>query len=398
MLNELLVPRSSISFKPLEEGRFIALSNNVPEMLKQPMVRSEGGSLKGYESGWRSGLLNIDNQLYKIKSCRPVGGRHGEQPRGSHTYSSAQFEADNTLERRDAFLRSGFDYPLEPIGFWVYDHMIFKGEPNAATIYRAKGDTRLDELLWWVEKSPYEYASSEYLELLTKIFPRLGYQTGRILKHFHENNFSWDSSPIIKASNAHSGNVIIFPTDSGKVGLGIIDFDISTSCLPGDPKELEETIKVIQKKDLDIFNAWMEKSEVVSRARRIRYCHEFVAGWIVDRMIRQIVPDLAWEECSETLGMAGAYLLRSLNHCEDLGSIRKEVIYSLEEGYKNEESENHELGIADDFSWEALVNLVKGIDKVKRDFTKRIKLEIGQGADKNRIDELAQLFSKAHLS
>ncbi|MFA5933104.1 MAG: hypothetical protein WCV81_02445 [Microgenomates group bacterium] len=393
MISELLVPRKPITFTPLEEGRFIALSNDVPDVLKQPMIRSEGGLLKGYESGWRSGLIKSENQLYKIKSCRPVGGKRGNQPRGSHVLSSAQFEADDMLERREVFLKNGFDYPLEPIGIWVYDHVKFNGESNAATLYRAKGDTRLDELIWWVERSPYEYASSEYASQLSYAFDELGYQTGKRLKSFHENNFSWDSSPVTKASNAHLGNIVIFPTDSGAAEVGMVDFDISIGYLDGDPKELQETVKIIQKNDLTRFCYWMNTSEVVSRARRIKYFHPFVAGKIVDCVINQNIPDLDWEEEIETIGMAGGYLLRALNPCEDIDNLKKEIWLGFKSGYKGsniESEESQKMSI----TWDELARILGQANKIRRNFIKRLKEEIGPDADRNRIKELALFYDR----
>ena len=111
-----------------------------PDALKTPHVRVDVGNIQGYESGYRSGLLSVDSEWYKAKGCRPTNEDFHGGPYGTQTYSFAQNGADKILERREVFLREGFSYPIEPIGFWVYNHIKFNGEPTAATLYRIEGD------------------------------------------------------------------------------------------------------------------------------------------------------------------------------------------------------------------------------------------------------------------
>lgn len=264
MASELLVPRNKIQFAPTD-GRFVEFSAQVPDILRQPHVRASAGEMFGVESGKRSGLLRVDEQLYKIKGCRPSSRACGFEPWGTQTFSLAQYEADKIAERREAFIREGVDYPLEPVGFWVYDDIQFKGEPTAATLYRAKGDTRLDEFLWWVEKQvPYKYLSTEIRGALLGIIEPIGVTTGQMLRFLHQNGFTWDSAYKDNApSNAHTGNVVIFPDSQGYVSVGLVDFDNSITHHQLDVDENEDiSPEKIQEHDYQNLRGWFDSDEV----------------------------------------------------------------------------------------------------------------------------------------
>lgn len=382
MANELLVPRRKIYFTPIEKGRFIPISVDVPDVLKTPMVRSERGTTGGYESGYRSGLIRVDEELYKIKGCRPEGGTHGFEPKGSQTLGLAQFEADNVLKRREVFLREGYDYPLEPIGFWVYDHVRFNGHPNAATIYRAKGDTRMDELLWLIERIPFEYAPEQYTQSIREVLYRAGVQTGKMLRVFHNGGFSWD--PTIKRShfNAHSGNVVVFPDKNAVVAdLGIVDFDNS---LKQPPSTEGPDFNAIQIVDFAFLLSDLDETDVISTPKRRATYFGTASGHIVGRLLSRSVPGMA----SEQYGEAGGYLLRSLNP-RKVNSLRDDLTLGVVMGYCGKEPECPTL------KWDELTSIAKSVNLLRRGFLLEVKKIIGEPITAAKIEEMRKFHLKS---
>ncbi len=223
-MTELIVPRKTVYFAP-QEGRLIKFSDNMPECLGQPLARVPNGPVTGLESGYRSGILGSD-RLYKIKACRPSTKPYGNEPKGSQTFSGAQYEVERTFEIREMFLEELGTYPLIPRGFWVYD-VLFRGEPNTATIYEIEGDTRLDEFLWWLEKDLPLVHEIDY-EGINPLFRTLGIMTGRLVRILHNHNRSWDR--IVgdgKNSNSYPGNVVVYRNHSNRLDLGLVDVDDS---------------------------------------------------------------------------------------------------------------------------------------------------------------------------
>lgn len=258
----LLVPRKRISFSP-SEGKFVPISDDIPDFLKQPLVRDKSGTIPGLESGWRSGLLTVEGQLYKAKGSRPLPGRLGNEPKGTQTYSLAQYESDQVMRVREMFIREDLTYPIEPVGYWVYD-LKYKDEPTAATLYRVQGDTRLDELIWYLRRIPEGILTDDLREKVEGLFRYTGQVTGYLLKLLHNNRFSWDTEGDDSASNAHAGNIVVFPDSKGSLRVGLIDFDNAQTF---DPEDEEAEVKKSQQEDLNVLQKWVKDSVVVSGAR-----------------------------------------------------------------------------------------------------------------------------------
>jgi hypothetical protein len=221
----LLVPRDKAYFQPAE-GKFIPLQDGVPDILKTPHIRRRFGTLEGLESGYRSGLVVIDGKMYKLKACRPTGGDLNGIPWGSQVYSAARRGADQLLRRREMFLREGFEYPANPLGFWQYKDFRYRGQPQTGIIYEIEGDTRFDELIAWVVEAPLSYASYKQFLPFKLVTENLACQAGILLSLMHHHDFSWDHDAP-DSSNAHAGNIVVFRSKQNTALAALIDFDNS---------------------------------------------------------------------------------------------------------------------------------------------------------------------------
>ncbi len=369
----ILVPRQKVNYIPAKEGRFVAVSPDAPDLLRQfPLVRSPEGIFVGIESGWRSGLLAVGGEVYKLKGCRPTGGVHDYGPEGSQTLSLAEYEIDKILERREAFLKEGLDYPLEPIGIWIYDHMLHHGEPNAATIYKAKGDTRLDELLWWAQKDlPLSHLPVESQEQIAKLFTSIGIATGRALRVLHEHNFTWDAG-ISNASNAHGGNIIIFPSGE-KVQVALVDFDNSATYHP-DSDEDQDPMSATQEHELKILKNSLGGPVVVSRSEEINYDYSYSPEGIIKRTVRRALPGLSAKESK----LINHYLLDAIDINSE-GSLRSRVVEGLEQGYSGKDGE------FPDIQWSELKNLRQHIQSLRDTIVRETQPRIAQFSTKAEL-------------
>lgn len=373
---ELIVPRKKIYFNPLEEGIFIPISDDVPDLWRTPHVRKTSGKITGYASGWRSGLSYEGGQLYKFKGCRPTGRIIDHEPEGSQTFSLAQYEADAVLKRREIYLSEGLPYPLEPKGFWVYDGYKHNGEPNAATLYQTSGDTRLDEILWWVEMDlPYNYIPAESRKYLVEIFGQLGIRIGRILRLSHDNSLTWDAGE--GASNAHLGNILLFP-DGDQVAVAGVDFDNSLNFQNGiDTDDGAEDLFKIQKQDLTSLLSSVWDRRVVSRDNPRIYSSDYdhpdkVAEKLSERILKKIAPELTGERRS-----ISDYLLDHFgNH--KAGSLREFIGEVLSKTY----GLGSQAGVTSPVLWSELLGIREYVDGQKKEFIREIEARFIEEASK----------------
>lgn len=374
----ILVPRQQVNYIPSKEGRFVAISPDAPDLIIQlPLVRSPEGIFVGIESGWRSGLLAVDREMYKLKGCRPTGGVHDYGPEGSQTLSLAEYEVDKILERRAAFLKEGVDYPLEPIGIWIYDHILHHGEPNAATIYKAKGDTRLDELLWWAQKDlPLSYLPVKSQEQISNLFTKIGIATGHALRVLHEHNFTWDTG-ISSASNAHDGNVIVFRSGE-KAMVALVDFDNSTTYHP-DSDEDQDPMSTTQEHELKILKESLGEPTVVSRPEVINYDYYYDPKGIIKRTVRRALPGLSVKESR----FINHYLLDAIDK-NSTGSLRSRVIEGFEQGYSGKN------GVSQNIQWNELKNLRQHIQSLRDIIVKEAQQGIAQFSTKAEFIDVSR--------
>lgn len=344
-MTELIIPRKTIYFEP-HEGSLVELSTDIPEPLRRPLVRAPHGDIEGLESGYRSGILpDIEGKMYKLKGCRPSEKVIYREPKGSQFLWMAQHEAENVLQIRSLFLREGYPYPIEPIGFWIYDNILVKNELTAATLYRISGDTRLDELLGWLEKDVPVLCGipDKYKEAIVPIFEKLGVMTGRLFRTLHNNHYSWDW--ISPRSNSHPGNVIVFPDYSEKINLGLVDFD---NVLKFNPKTERRSMKDTQEHDLECFTKQINSFRIVSGSRRKR------ARTMLDQLATNINRRVSRE--SEKQGLAknleglvgnGNALQKEFGNSFETMSVRTYFLDGLQKGYKNPDTYISEISLRD---------------------------------------------------
>jgi hypothetical protein len=215
-------PRKKIHFSYVD-GEVKSNGYELPEIMKRPLYKDKkNGTIEGRQSGVRSGLVVIENgdgkEVYKLKGCMP--SRDGKsvygESYGGQTISRAEYEAENINDVKEAFSKLGLQYPMMPVGFYIYRDFEFKEEPCASGIYRILGDRRLDEILAYVESylvSPFLIPISKD-EKIRDVIERFGTIVGRAVRTFHNAHYTWDWYSTGEwnkiRSNAHDGNVVIF--------------------------------------------------------------------------------------------------------------------------------------------------------------------------------------------
>lgn len=285
MIEALLVPRKEVYFAEIP-GELVGEPQTIPLILRRPLSRGKSGDegdskIKGWESGYRSALMEVEGKLYKIKGCRPTGKSTYQEPKGSQLFSMAQYEAERTTEVGEAFRKEGFEYPIQPLGFWTYAGFMLNGEPNAATIYRVTGDTRLDEFYWWLNKdlSYVSFDNDIQKNILDRFFWSIGARVGRMIRILHNHNFSWDF--VHPRSNAHPGNVVLFPNSEGNLGIGLVDLGNVISYLAQSDTEIKE---LTQHSELKAFIARAGEGNLLSQERYRKVWRRKDVGKALDKI------------------------------------------------------------------------------------------------------------------
>ncbi len=248
MSYELFVPRRNVTLVHLVDAEVKALNGSLPPILHTAFGRvdenasiPEGYSVfTGKSSGIRSAIIFDNNKMYKIKGCRPseYTNPRTHESFGSQTLSRAEWDVERTLELSEVFYQEGITYPLKPVGYFIYPFYFGSGEvslkkkigyePLTATIFEVKGDTRVDELIAWLEEDvAYSGVEKNIIEVpeIQNLFSKLNAFEGRLLRILHDAGYTWGSD--VEISNAGLGNYVVFE-ENGKFLLGIADVD---SCI-----------------------------------------------------------------------------------------------------------------------------------------------------------------------
>lgn len=235
-MRKLLLPRENIEFA-VGEGESTFYVDDIPRVLSRPLIKSRSyGIVKGKESGSRSGLLSYARRMYQIKGCDVpndplytttgkldyAGDRFikGSEPNGGQFLEKCKHELSVVKELSDTLIKEGFVPPQRPVGYYSY-HLDYV-RPIGASIFENKGDTRLDELLIYLE-SPIRFPNlSMHVPELYDLSYKLGFWAGRLKRIMDNNGYTWDKS--MRRTNAHLGNYVVFNED-GKIMLGPVDLD-----------------------------------------------------------------------------------------------------------------------------------------------------------------------------
>lgn len=375
-MKTLIVPRKTIYFEP-HEGSLIKLSENFPESLKQPIVRSLNGYINGFESGYRSGIIEINSESYKLKGCRPSERIICHEPKGSQYLFMAQSEAETVQEIRQIYMKEGYTYPIEPIGFWIYDNILVKGEQTAATLYRIKGDTRLDEFLWWLEENlPFHFVPNKEMGSVQYMFEIFGVMTGRLIRVLHNHNYSWDW--IGRFSNAYTGNVVVYLDDSENIKFGLVDVD---NVQKFNPESESSLMKKMQEHDLRFFEARLFDYTILSgsRARKLKTIQKRMGKYVFHtfsnfenehKLIENGIDIFQNGESNNELDSFSFDIEAQLNR----DNIRGSFFLGLGNGYKNPDMQVPEISLDYIKKFRQHIQTIGDSykNKVKADVSKRI--------------------------
>lgn len=246
----LFIP-SSGKLIPLERRGIIFKRHNLPEIISRPLAKTDDKSLtngikaiRGKHSGVRSGLVFNNGTMYKLKGCVPTTEDYYGEPYGGQVLSRVEQEIEATGELSRILAKQGLSSPYRALGYFRYP-LTFKGEPLACSIMEARGDTRLDELMFSLESFVFlcymvdgKPKFPRYTNELGGLFYKLGQWAGYLKRTMDDNNMPWSMSSLNGGrTNAHIGNYVIFP-ENGELLLGVVDLD---DChFPFDNQELRE--------------------------------------------------------------------------------------------------------------------------------------------------------------
>ncbi|MEK6939200.1 MAG: hypothetical protein AABX31_00580 [Nanoarchaeota archaeon] len=211
------------------------------------------GTVPSVWSGRRS-ALTIDprtKNLYKLKGVAIAELSQDEKyyENGALYLEGGQFlwNAHNERIYSDRFNKILADNGVEPVmeyvGFYKSPFKV-RGHKIAASIIRVKGDTRLDELMYALEAEAYfqtTYTEGQKAELTTQLgyfYKEVGYIVGQLKRLMDRGNQTWSDNP--KRTNAHIGNIVVYPTDEKNLMIGLVDFDASCDGRDMSKKQLRE--------------------------------------------------------------------------------------------------------------------------------------------------------------
>ncbi len=233
------------------------------------------GTIPGVWSGYRSGLT-FDQQtgnLYKLKGAAvaEIPLKIDDYP-GTPYLEGGQFLRNAHNERifSDRFNRvladNGIEPTMEYVGFYKSPFKIGRRK-IATSVIRVKGDTRLDELMYALESEAYfqtTYTKGQKVQFilqLSNFYQDVGYIVGQLKRLMDKSKQTWSDDP--ERTNAHIGNVVLYPVDEDKVGIGLVDFDASCDCRDKSKRALR------QQHDKEYHSLLFSALEKVASARAI---------------------------------------------------------------------------------------------------------------------------------
>jgi len=187
-------------------------------------------------SGYRS-CVTLDettNQLFKLKGIAfnqnpSVTRADGHiQILGGQFASNARYEGDSTRKFNKVLRKNGIEPVMDFAGYYEFPIQV-DGQNLGTSIFRVKGDSRLDELFYMLEiiySGQLEYSSTKkgkFEDHVKHLYSDIGFVIGKLKSVIDKNGLSWSTNP--RRTNAHIGNVVVYRGDSKNLGLGIVDFD-----------------------------------------------------------------------------------------------------------------------------------------------------------------------------
>lgn len=266
----------------------------------------------GLWSGYRSCLVvGSDDELYKLKGVAfgkiPKFDRKHTRIIGGQMESNACWEKEYSNEFNKVLKENNIAPAMEYSGIYKFP-FTFEGEWAVASIIKAKGDTRFDELLFLLEimlkdgTDNFRLNTSDadsYITLASDLCHSIGKITGRLKNLMDKNNLCWSENP--KYSNAHIGNIMLYQ-EKNKLGVGLVDFDASTSI-----REMGKSkLKKLQQMELKTLIASASTTGISFRhflttpegifknypfikTARESFCKGFIKGYYMDGKITNLI-------------------------------------------------------------------------------------------------------------
>ncbi|MHA1269945.1 MAG: hypothetical protein ACTSPY_09195 [Candidatus Helarchaeota archaeon] len=227
------------------KGSVVKLVNNIPDILKIPMIKSSQGEINAIKSGIRSAIYRDKKtgNFYRIKGCgvnddgfiyeyfNIYVNEHNtikkKRLRGCQFQKTCLRELEITKKLGNIFKKKHLFFPNHPIGYWIYETK-FQEVPYAS-LYKTYGELRLnDDILYYLEQKLFQNINF-YSELL-RLYYKFGLQIGYIKKTMEDAEYLWgtflDMNDKIFHSNAHINNIIVARINN-QITLGPLDFDLA---------------------------------------------------------------------------------------------------------------------------------------------------------------------------
>ncbi|MFH1290387.1 MAG: hypothetical protein ABIH92_03190, partial [Nanoarchaeota archaeon] len=226
--------------------------------ISKPMPELED-CFGGLWSGYRSALVRDPEtkELYRLKGValnpkepEPMITTHNGEVEvriwGGQKRINAIYEA-RMIKRFNRTLESeGIEPIVEPVGMWKYSALC-KGHRPTASIFRVKGDTRLDELIhvieglailkcdvlsksyredkvWAWSLGNYTPEGKRFSNCVRSLSSDIGFVVGRLKKLMDVSGQTWGINDY--ASNSHWGNIVLY-RDGTNLKVNLVDFDMS---------------------------------------------------------------------------------------------------------------------------------------------------------------------------
>ncbi|MDO8555907.1 MAG: hypothetical protein Q7R96_01905 [Nanoarchaeota archaeon] len=198
-----------------------------------------------FRSGRRS-ILHQNGKMYRLKGVRfdDLWSRshNAMYVNGAQFLLNSQYEFKYARRFNDVLVREGFPLAMVPVARYRPDVQVNR-RYLAVSVFEVPGDTRLDEFRYIRANIAQGQVDDEFKMRGVEIDRQLGFAVGSLLRTLYHAGLSWSDN--IVRTNAHAGNIILFPLDEQRLGVGLVDFD---AC--AERKELSESgLRDLQKKE-----------------------------------------------------------------------------------------------------------------------------------------------------
>lgn len=402
--SNLLVSRSEVAAYPYAGKAHFEPTGTTISSLTTPLRRGPDHPLVTLDtppdlqitalvSGTRSVIFERDGRIFLAKGSNVVPDREyivndkdGHptivSPWGTQTYSRALHEIQITGKVLDSFLKDGRPYPRIPAGIWVYEDVLFKDEPCAASVFeigsnKRLNDTRLDELMHHYQVGlglPYDYLNKSDRQYVESVLGRVARLTGQVVRFLHSQKFNWNSARAL-ASNAHIANIVVFE-HNGLVAAAPIDFDSARVFEKGSIlshagnfvidkwRDVISAFKVVSYQaeyELGDFISSFETPDVLLTENPLAYNPEDVHITLIDEMLKERTTLNEQKRMDAQDG-----ILRYLSGVSSPagGILRKKLTNIFLESYKV----NPKKGVREELPWSELVGLEARIVEMREGF------------------------------